>query len=171
MGNANGSLKITDKLAFSYWDAFYYYDNFVNSNSTEWEAEHGFTYQMTDNASARVYFYTDWTWDGLGEKNWEQNQIRGYFPTKINDSWSVMPYFRYFLSEKIRDENYHITNETDDGLRLGMNVTYNMSPRSSFWLGLAYESTNWADAKSAGLTSGSDNNQQFYLGQIGWKHN
>ncbi|OQY08365.1 MAG: hypothetical protein B6I28_04790 [Fusobacteriia bacterium 4572_132] len=42
----SGSYKLTDKLSFSYWDAFYYYDHFQNGNSTEWESEHGFTYKI-----------------------------------------------------------------------------------------------------------------------------
>ena len=167
----SGSIKITDKLQFSYWDAFYYYDHFVNDNSTEWEAEHGFAYQVTDNFTAKLYLYNDWTWDDSGEKTWEQNQIRGYFPTKINNSWSVMPYFRYFLSEKSRDASYNVTNEVENGLRLGLNISYHATSKSTFWVGMAYESTDWSEAKGAGLTSGPDNTQKFYLGQVGWRYN
>jgi len=166
----SGSVKITDKLAFSYWDAFYYYDHFGNDNSTEWEAEHGVVYQATENVTAKMYLYNDWTWDDSGEKTWEQNQIRGYFPSKINDTWTVMPYFRYFLSEKHRDANYNVVNKNDNGLRLGMNIYFNATSKSTFWMGLAYENTDWAAPKGAGLTSGSDNTQKFYLGQIGWKY-
>ncbi|MEZ9233170.1 OmpG family monomeric porin [Vibrio amylolyticus] len=168
----SGEFKITDKLSFSYWDAFYYYDRFAGENDYEWEAEHGFAYKHSDNFTAKVYLYTDWTWDNDQNKNWEQNQIRGYFPTKINDDWSVMPYFRYFINEKIYDSsnNYNVVNETDDGLRLGLNIDYNLSPKSTLWVGMAYEETKWDKSKSAGLTSGPDNSQKFYLAQIGWKY-
>jgi outer membrane protein G len=167
----SGEIKLTDKLSFSYWDAFYYYDRFVGNNDYEWEAEHGLIYRHNDNFMARVYLYNDWTWDNDRNKNWEQNQIRGYFPTKVNDDWSIMPYFRYFLNEKIYDaQDYSVTNKVDDGLRLGLNIDYHLTARSTLWAGVAYEKTNWDEAKDAGLTSGADNTQKFYLGQVGWKY-
>ncbi|CAK3991635.1 outer membrane protein G [Vibrio crassostreae] len=164
----SGSFKINDKLSFNYWDAFYYYDRYVGANDYEWEAEHGFSYKVNDSFTAKIMMYNDWTWNSDFDETWEQNQIRGYFPTKVNETWSFMPYFRYFLSEKNYDSEGKVTQENDNGLRLGLNTYYKLSEKSTLWMGMAAEKTEWD--QPTGVTSGSNNERVFYLAQVGWKH-
>ncbi|WP_067517519.1 OmpG family monomeric porin [Endozoicomonas ascidiicola] len=129
----SGSVKLTDKLSFSYWDAFYYYDRFDGSNDYEWEAEHGLVYTVNDSFSARVFLYNDWTWSNDKNKAFQQNQIRGYFPVKLDDTWSIMPYFRYYLSERSYDDAGELTDKNDSGLRVGTNVDYKLDADTTLW--------------------------------------
>ncbi len=166
----SGTYNFNDKWAFNFWDAFYHYDNFHAANSYEWESEHGLVYKMTDNATARLYLYTDWTWDKDFNKTWEQNQIRGYFPVTLNQDWSVMPYFRYYLNEHNYDDHQRTTQKVKEGYRAGTQVFYNLTPKVTLWGGFAVEPTTWEHQKGAGITSGSNNRQTFYLGQLGIKY-
>jgi outer membrane protein G len=168
----SGTYWLNEQFAVSFWDAFYHYDNFRADNSYEWEAEHGIVYKINDRSSARLFLYTDWTFDKDFNKTWEQNQIRGYFPTTINDKWNIMPYFRYFLSERNYDSNNlnYVNQRTTSGLRVGSEVNYNLTPKLTLWTGFAAEQTRWEKEKGAGLTSGSKNEQIFYLGQLGVKY-
>lgn len=167
-----GGYKFTDQFSFVFWDAFYYYDNFNQANSTEWESEHGFQYRFNDQFSAKLMYYTDWTWDGDGNKNWEQNQIRGYFPGKFNQEWELQPYFRYFINERNYDTNTgRITQAAEHGgLRLGFILTYNLSPKTALWTNMAWERTRWDHPKPYNITYGDNNNQDFRLYSIGVRH-
>lgn len=166
----SGTYNFNDKWAFNFWDAFYHYDNFHAANSYEWESEHGLVYKMTDSATAKLYLYTDWTWDKDFNKTWEQNQIRGYFPVTLNQDWSVMPYFRYYLNEHNYDDHQRTTQKVKEGYRAGTQVFYNLTPKVTLWGGFAVEPTTWEHQKGAGITSGSNNRQTFYLGQLGIKY-
>ncbi len=173
-----GSYNFTEKFAFAFWDAAYYYDNAFSGpgyNDWEWESEHGFQYRINDKILAKLMYYTDWTWNSHGDKTWEQNQIRGYFPTTINEQWNIQPYFRYFLNEKNYDPlTGATTNRADNGgLRLGLIVNYNLTPKTTLWTNLAWEQTTWQHSKNSQqvhLTYGSDNTQDFRLYSIGIRH-
>ncbi|WP_272520390.1 OmpG family monomeric porin [Providencia sp. PROV223] len=166
----SGTYNFNDKWAFNFWDAVYHYDNFHAPNSYEWESEHGLVYKVNDSATAKVYLYTDWTWDKDFNKTWEQNQIRGYFPITLNQDWSVMPYFRYYLNEHNYDSNKRTTQKVKDGYRVGTQVFYNLTPKLTLWGGFAVEPSTWENPKNAGITSGGNNRQTFYLGQLGVKY-
>lgn len=166
----SGTYHFNDKWAFNFWDAFYHYDNFHAPNSYEWESEHGIVYKINDSATAKLYMYTDWTWDKDFNKTWEQNQIRGYFPVTLNQDWSIMPYFRYYLNEHNYDSNQRTTQKVKDGYRVGTQVFYNLTPKLTLWGGFAVEPSTWENPKGAGITSGSNNRQTFYLGQLGVKY-
>ena len=168
----SGTYWINEKLAFSFWDAFYHYDNFRADNSYEWESEHGIVYKFNDSTTGRLMVYTDWTFDNDFNKNWEQNQIRGYMTKIIDPKWSISPYFRYFLSERSYDaaNTNYVTQRADGGLRIGTEVNYKLNERLTMWAGFAVEKTEWEKPKPNGITSGSDNDQTFYLGQLGVKY-
>ncbi|WP_163464271.1 OmpG family monomeric porin, partial [Escherichia coli] len=89
----------------------------------------GIVYKINDSATAKLYMYTDWTWDKDFNKTWEQNQIRGYFPVTLNQDWSIMPYFRYYLNEHNYDSNQRTTQKVKDGYRVGTQVFYNLTPK------------------------------------------
>lgn len=166
----SGTYNFNDKWAFNFWDAFYHYDNFQKPNSYEWEAEHGIVYKINDAASAKLYLYNDMTWDNDFNKTWEQHQIRGYLPIKLNQDWSIQPFFRYYLKEHTYDTNQRTTQKVKDGYRVGTQVFYNLTPKVTLWGGLAIEPSTWDKPKTGGVTSGGSNKQTFYLGQIGVKY-
>ncbi|WON77355.1 OmpG family monomeric porin [Serratia sp. UGAL515B_01] len=171
----NGSYHFNKQLSFVFWDAGYYYDNTFSGpdiNQWEWESEHGFQYQFNDNFKAKLMYYTDWTWNSSGNKTWEQNQIRGYFPTKINEEWNIQPYFRLFLSEKIYDPLTGATTNSADlgGLRLGLIVNYNFTSKVTLWSNVAWETTHWDKSKNSQvvqITYGDNNRLDFRLYSVG----
>lgn len=168
----SGEYKFDDKLSFQFWDALYYYNNTLAANNKEWESEHGLQYRVNDDFTARVMFYTDWTWDN-GGKLWRQQQIRGYFPTKLNEQWSVQPYFRYFLADKTFNNDVvdnRVTQNNDNGLRLGTVVNYTLRPETILWMNLAFERTKWEYPMQYGLTRDDDNKQNFGLYSFGIRH-
>ena len=81
-----------------------------------------------------------------------------------------MPYFRYYLNEHNYDSNQHTTQKVKDGYRVGTQVFYNLTPKLTLWGGFAVEPSTWENPKGAGITSGSNNRQTFYLGQLGVKY-
>lgn len=168
----SGTYWINEKFALSFWDAFYHYDNFRADNTYEWEAEHGVVYKFNDSTTGRLMVYTDWTFDNNFNKSWEQNQIRGYMTKVINPEWSISPYFRYFLSERIYSatDTDHVVQRAEGGLRVGTEINYKLNEKLTLWTGFAVEKTEWEQPKPSGLTSGGNNAQIFYLGQIGVKY-
>jgi outer membrane protein G len=169
----SGAYKFTDKLSFTFWDGFYYYDNKKIENGKEWESEHGLEYKVNDQFTAKFMFYTDRTWDVHGNKTWAQNQIRGYFPTKLNDSWEVQPYFRYFINEKTynpRTGKVLQRTEGNNGGRLGIITGYNLSKSTTIWTNFAYENTKWRNPKPFNITNGDNNTQDFALYSLGVRH-
>lgn len=168
----SGEFRFNDKIAFKFWDMFSYYDNQIASNHKRWESEHGFQYKFTEHASADLMFYTDWEWDSDG-KIARQQQIRGYFPTQINQTWSILPYFRYFLSDKSFESSFErnrVIQRNDNGVRLGAVVNYNINPATILWMNLAYEKTKWDSPQPANMTRGDDNKQDLGLYSIGIRH-
>lgn len=173
-----GSYNFNDQFAFAFWDAVYYYDNAFSGtgyNRWEWESEHGFQYKFSDDFLGKLMFYTDRTWNSDGDKTWEQNQIRGYFPTTINQTWSVQPYFRFFINEKnYNPANGNVTNRVDlGGLRLGFILNYKLNPKTTLWTNLAWERIEWDKSKNSSkvrITHGDNNLQDFRLYSVGIRH-
>ena len=173
-----GSYNLTEQFSFLFWDAVYYYDNAFSGpgyNDWEWESEHGFQYKFNNQVQAKLMYYRDQTWNSHGDTTWEQNQIRGYFPTTINEQWNIQPYFRYYLNEKSYNTvTGQTTNRADTGgLRLGLIVNYNLTPKTTLWTNLAWEQTQWEHSKNSPqvqLTHGSDNTQDFRLYAVGIRH-
>lgn len=173
-----GNYNFTDRFSFVFWDAVYYYDNTFSGpgiNQWEWESEHGFQYKFTPSFLAKLMFYTDRTWNSDGNRTWEQNQIRGYFPATINETWNIQPYFRFFLSENNYDPMTGKTTNSADfgGMRLGLIVNYNITSKTTLWTNLAWEQTRWEHSKNSErvkLTYGHDNKQDFRLYSIGIRH-
>ncbi len=81
-----------------------------------------------------------------------------------------MPYFRYYLNEHNYDSNKRTTQKVKDGYRVGTQVFYNLTPKLTLWGGFAVEPSTWENPKNAGITSGGNNRQTFYLGQLGVKY-
>lgn len=173
-----GSYQFTQSLSFVFWDAGYYYDNMFSGpsyNDWEWESEHGLQYKFSDQFTAKIMYYTDRAWNAHGDKTGEQNQIRGYFPTTLNEKWNILPYFRLFLNEKNYDPTTgKITNSTDaGGLRLGLIVNYNLTPRTTLWTNIAWEQTKWEHSKNSDRvkrTYGNDNTQDFRFYSVGIRY-
>lgn len=174
----SGGYNFNEQLSFVFWDAGYYYDNTFSGpyiNQWEWESEHGFQYRFNDYFTAKLMYYTDWTWNSSGTKTWEQNQIRGYFPTKINEEWNLQPYFRFFLSEKNYDPLTGSTTNSADlgGTRLGLIVNYNLTSKVTLWSNVAWEITRWDKSKNSQvvtITHGDNNQQDFRLYSVGVKY-
>nr|ELR5114059.1 OmpG family monomeric porin [Providencia stuartii] len=165
-----GSFYFNKKWSFDFWDAIFYYSNFLRSNNYEWEAEHGFSYQHSEAIKAKITLYTDRVWDNNFHKIFSQDQIRGYFSIKLNEKWSISPYFRYFLNESGYTARTNLTQKVKNGYRVGTQLAYNLTPKLIFWGGAAIEPTQWKYPKDNYATSGSNNRQTFYLAQFGIKY-
>lgn len=165
-----GSFAFNKKWSFDFWDAFYYYSNFLKSNNYEWEAEHGVTYKYSDTITAKLTLYSDRVWDKDFKNIFSQDQIRVYLPIKLSDQWEISPYFRYFLNESSYDQRKHLTQKVKNGYRIGTQVAHKLTPKLTLWGGAAIEPTQWKYPKDDDMTSGTNNRQTFYLGQIGFKY-
>lgn len=165
-----GSFYLNKKWSFDFWDAVFYYSNFLKSNSYEWEAEHGFSYQYSDSIKAKITLYTDRVWDNNFHKTFSQDQIRGYLPIKLSNRWSISPYFRYFINESGYDARKNLTQKVKNGYRIGTQIAYNLTPKLTLWGGAAIEPSQWKYPKDNYTTSGSNNRQTFYLAQFGIKY-
>lgn len=165
-----GSFYFNPKWSFDFWGAIFYYSNFLKSNKYEWEAEHGFSYQYSDSIKAKITVYTDRVWDNNFHQIFSQDQIRGYLPIKLNEKWSVSPYFRYFINESGYDARRNLTQQLRNGYRVGTQIAYSLTPRLILWGGAAIEPTQWKYPKDNDTTSGSNNRQIFYLTQFGVKY-
>ncbi|EMN4130621.1 OmpG family monomeric porin [Providencia stuartii] len=165
-----GSIQINKKWSFDFWDALYYYSNFLASNYYEWEAEHGVTYKHSNAVTAKFTLYNDRVWDKDFNQVFARDQIRGYFPIKISEKWAITPYFRYFLNDSSYDSQKNLTQRIKNGYRIGTQIAYNVTPKLTLWGGAAIEATQWKYPINNHMTSGRSHSQTYYLGQIGIKY-
>ncbi|HGN3019211.1 TPA: hypothetical protein ACKR4E_006682, partial [Pseudomonas aeruginosa] len=76
-----GSFAFNKKWSFDFWDAFYYYSNFLKSNNYEWEAEHGVTYKYSDTITAKL---TLWGGAAIEPTQWKYPKDGHVFNPVIN---------------------------------------------------------------------------------------
>lgn len=166
----SGSIKLDERWTFDYWGALYYYSNFYEANSYEFESEVGVSYKLTDSIKAKVSYYSDKAWDNEFTTQSLQRQIRLGLPVTINQDWSISPYFRYLINDNEYNNRGHLTQQLRSGYRLGTQVEYKVTPKLALWGGVAYEPTKWKYPKGSEKTSGNSNKQTMYLGQLGVKY-
>lgn len=165
-----GSFYFNPQWSFDFWNVVFYYSNFLRANNYQWEAEHGFSYQYSDSIQAKITLYTNRAWNNKSHKIVSQDQIRGYLPIKLNEKWSISPYFRYFINDSEDNIRRNLTHQLKNGYRVGTQIAYNLTPRLILWGGAAIEPTQWKYPKDNDTTSGSNNRQIFYLTQFGVKY-
>ncbi|WP_155251370.1 OmpG family monomeric porin [Providencia alcalifaciens] len=166
----SGSIYLDSRWTFDFWGAFYYYSNFYEANSYEFESEVGVSYKLTDDIKARLSYYSDKAWDNEFTTQSLQRQIRLGLPVTINQNWSISPYFRYLIADIEYNNKGYTTQQLRSGYRIGTQVEYKVTPKLALWAGAAYEPTNWKYPKGNEKTSGNSNKQTMYLGQLGVKY-
>ncbi|BBG60474.1 OmpG family monomeric porin [Providencia rustigianii] len=166
----SGTIHLDDKWDFNFWGAFYYYSNFYDDNTYEFESEVGVSYKITDDIKAKLSYYNDKSWNHEFETQTMQRQIRIGLPVTINQDWSISPYFRYLLTDSEYNQHGKSIQQLRNGYRIGTKVDYKITPKLTLWGGIAYEPTKWKYPKGGEKTSGASNNQTMYLGQLGVKY-